>query len=523
MTISKRLSSELKRHITIIAIIIGISLVYIRVTGTYFCAYDDPINLHQIAFQDAHAPSRVITISHFDSYRYRPLSQATNLATYLVGNGSPLPFRIRNLSFHLINIILVYMLGWMLFNSRRVGELGAAFFGLHALVNQPIVSAVNTNTMSHTGFLLGLVMFIVSVRSQRVWALWLIGGLISAWLGLLAYDSEIVVYGLMYIYLLAYFLFHREQFISWRFTIVFAILSSVLLGSYFLLRVLFVPHGMAQAAAGLSPPSIVAKNFLMYALALLSPVDTVLLNEWLDTPLPSEIVLSRSVIVILSTVVLASVSAFAVVIWRCIKRNSPVIQRVNWEAVVLLMSGIALPLLPVLLLQAHPSETYLYLPVAFYSLLLSFSVLRLLPDMLSPRGHAFCLLVVLLLMGLFYAATWIRNERVVQCGEAANRILSSLPDKLMGEAWTLSFANVPGEKATRRYGFYGFRGIDTIGHGPSADHAITSALQLVYRNELLSGEVIKSDELLGKCQTDPSPHRLCLFVHWDGRIETLSP
>jgi hypothetical protein len=74
---------------------------------------------------------------------------------------------------------------------------------------------------------------------------------------------------------------------------------------------------------------------------------------------------------------------------------------------------------------------------------------------------------------------------------------------------------------TRRYGFYGYRGIDTIGHPERADATVTSALQVRYQNELLSGEVVEAGELAGRCGSNHSAQQqLCLWVHWDGRVET---
>jgi hypothetical protein len=93
----------------------------------------------------------------------------------------------------------------------------------------------------------------------------------------------------------------------------------------------------------------------------------------------------------------------------------------------------------------------------------------------------------------------------VCCRATAQRTLSSLPDKsLIDGAWTLYFANVPIEPATRRYGLYGFRGIDTIGHREWANHATRSALRLVYQNELVIGEIMEPQELMVKCQFPPS-------------------
>jgi len=144
------------------------------------------------------------------------------------------------------------------------------------------------------------------------------------------------------------------------------------------------------------------------------------------------------------------------------------------------------------------------------------------PPPKTLKKKVFYTAAVLILLGLFCAATWVRNERVVQCGETVHRILSSLPKNLLADGtWKLSFANFPGEQVSRRYGFYGFRGTDTIGDGVMADLTIESALQLIFKNELLTGKVVKAEELIAICESDVSSRHLCLWVHSDGRVEQL--
>jgi hypothetical protein len=319
----------------------------------------------------------------------------------------------------------------------------------------------------------------------------------------------------MCVYLAAHFFIRREGSIGWQFIGLFISVSGALLGMYFLLRRLFVPHGWEQVTAQL--PSFVSamKNSSMYLVALLSPVDAVLANEWLRTPLPSKIVISYPIVIMFGgSALVVALALLFILCWA--KRNS---QEIDWVAVVFLISGIFLPLLPVLAFQSYPSETYLYLSVAFYGPLISYIVVGLLPAKLRRKGLSTSLSILLLIIGFFATATWIRNGRVYRCGETARQILYSLPRGVLKEGrWKISFANVPGEEATRRYGFYGFRGVDVIGGGGSGEDAITRALQLVYRNESLNGEIVQPGELVDKCQSSLSSH-ICLWVHSDGRVE----
>jgi hypothetical protein len=480
--------------------------------------------MHRAAFEDTREPSRVFTTSHFGSFKYRPLNRVITLLTYWIGHGNPAFFRIRNVAFHLLNVILVYFLGWLLFKCMLISSIGAALFGLHPLVNQSVVGAVWTNTIGHTWFLLALLIFIVSARAKRLQMYWLVVSLISGWLSLLIYDSGFITYAMMIVYLILYFLIHRERSVSWQFIGVFAAGSIILMGPYFLLRAFFVPHGWQQAAMGLPSVDIIVKNIGMYGFALLLPIDSILANEWLHTPLPSEIELNVSIVIIIGVFAFAMILLMAHVTWQRIKRKEPATYQIDWLPIVFVICGIFTPLLPVVLFSGNrrPSETYLYLPVAFYTVLLSYGLTRLLASPKTRKSQASYTAAVLVLLGLFCTATWVRNEKVVQCGETVHRILSSLPNKLLTEGnWTLSFANFPGEQISRRYGFYGFHGTDTIGDGGMANHTIQSALQLTFKNKLLTGKVVKAEELTAVCEFDASSRHLCFLVHWDGRVEEL--
>jgi hypothetical protein len=512
-----------KHLILLITIGASVTVIYANVTRAYFCAYDDFENLHQTVFEDAEQPALILTTSHFNSYKYRPVQRLANLLTNFLADGDPVVFRIRNLGFHLVNTMLVYALGWQLFRSVRVSGAGAILFGVHPLVNQSVIGAIWTNTLAHSGFLLALVMFIASTKAKRFWSLWLIGSVLSASLSLFTYDSAIVVFGLILIYWLL-FVVGRAQPIRMSYVLVFVTVSSIFLGLYIVLRERFVPSGWDQATANVPSLAIVGKNIVMYLTALLNPVDLVLANEWFGTPLPSEISLRGSTLVTVGVLAALVVTSVGVYVTRRLRDDSLASRRIDWAAVLVLIFGIGAPLLPVLAFSSHPSETYLYLPVAFYALVLVYFLAKLLGETRKSAVYAFYVPIVFL-VGIFSAATWVRNQRVSECGQTVQRILYSLPDKVLRTgSWTVVFANVPGEKATRRYGFYGFRGVNTIGDGRAADGAITRALQLVYGNQSLRGKLVNPEELSSICSAKAAARNsIGAFVHWDGRIEICLP
>ncbi|HEY1267058.1 MAG TPA: hypothetical protein VGH16_07360, partial [Candidatus Binatia bacterium] len=111
----------MKRHWMYLLLIFAMTAaVYAKVTGAYFCAYDDFLEVHRAAFEDSRNVSEVFTTPHMHSLKYRPLNRLLILWTYYAGGENPLYYRVRNLAFHLANVALVYSLAYLLFASIPV-------------------------------------------------------------------------------------------------------------------------------------------------------------------------------------------------------------------------------------------------------------------------------------------------------------------------------------------------------------------------------------------------------------------
>jgi hypothetical protein len=55
-------TAQLLKHLSIISIIVVvITIMYSKVTGAYFCSYDDFIEIHRSAFEDTRDPLRIFT------------------------------------------------------------------------------------------------------------------------------------------------------------------------------------------------------------------------------------------------------------------------------------------------------------------------------------------------------------------------------------------------------------------------------------------------------------------------------
>jgi lysylphosphatidylglycerol synthetase-like protein (DUF2156 family) len=114
----------------------------------------------------------------------------------------------------------------MLFKQIYLSGMAASLFGLHPLANQSVIGAIMTNTAAQTGFLLALVLFITSLQVKRFWWLLLVVSLIIGWLSLLTYDSEIIIFGMIFLYLAMHFTSWQEPPVKWKVIVILGIVST---------------------------------------------------------------------------------------------------------------------------------------------------------------------------------------------------------------------------------------------------------------------------------------------------------
>ena len=495
------------RHLLILgSILVATLLLYSRISGSYFCGYDDFIEIHRAAFEDRAEPMKILTTSHYNSFKYRPLSRALNLAAYLAG-GQAAPFRIRNLFFHFVSIVSIYCLSWLLFQSPSAAAGAALLFGIHPLANQSVSAAVFTNTAANALFLLALALFVWSAKNGRIALLLL--SLFCGTASLYTYESGVVLVGVMAAWLALGYFFTGERPRP-AFLLVFVVLGGILFGSYLVARRSFVPANTVP----ISSPATVVKNSILYSGAILVSIDSVLANEWLGTPLPPEMMRNGPGAVWIA-LGCGAAGLMALLLFLC-RRQFAGWVKLESRQIIFALVGAILCLLPFLLFTSHPSETYSYLPVAFYCLLLS----RLLSIVPSYSGSAALLAVFVI---LFASATWIRNQRVARCAATAQSILSNLPlPEWKQGSWHILLARAPGEPLAVRFGFYNYFGLDTLGTGEEGTgeyglRAVQLALQMANGNTQLTADALPAGELASRCGS-PGPREACYWVHRDGLV-----
>jgi hypothetical protein len=470
---------------------------YSHVSTVYFCGYDDFLETHRANFEDRRAPARIFTTTHFQTTKYRPLNRVLTYICWHLGGGSAIPFRVRNLVFHLIAAVLVWRIALVLTGDLMTALAAGLLFCLHPLVNQNISAAIFTNTAAYSALLGSFLLFLFSLRDNG--RAHLIGSLGLALIGLFLYESDIVVFGMMTGYLLLWRLQGRTIERSWM--IAWASGSATVLLIFSTVR-----HFVVSLTSGSAPLPVAAHNVLVYAAALLSPVDPVLASSLFGSSLPPDIHPGHGLVVGLTV----GVAAILLVVF--ILMRSPAgrawTRRMNGGLILFLVFSIIMALTPVLVFAPHASETYLYLPVALYSILLSL-VLR------NFRNRAGSVTVLALLLLSFFAGTWIRNQRVASCGVTAQRILSQLPAARWARGtWHILLANSPEESLLRRYGVYAYQGLSTIDPSEPDTPAAEAAIQDETGNEQVQVQVVAAAGLNGQCAVPET----CYLVSQNGGV-----
>lgn len=465
------------KYIVLAAILLFAAVLYHREATAYFCGFDDLIEWHRIAFTSDPGLANDFSVNPHPGYKYRPLAWTMNRLTYELGHGSPAVFRTRNLVFHLANIALLYGIAMLLFGSRWVAATAALLWGIHPLVNQSVVGGIWTVTPSDFLVLLGLWLFLLSLRESRWRFSLLVAAMLAGWVGIVAYDAVLFFFGFPFAYLAIHFFFKRKRIVSPAYIATLTVLTVLFVGSFFALRARFLPPGRP----GLTRVAVIAKNSAIYAASFTLVIDPVLANEWLGTPLPSE-ALRRGITptwLLVTTVPAYCLIIFILLRWKYLRRRFRSLN--SWPEMVFLLVAMAASFSPFLLFTDHASETYTYLPLAFFILLVS----RIFCHLCSPeqgadhqRSWSLSYAVIMtVLVALFSCGVWVKNGRVIACGSTVSRVLTSLPGTLAHGSWHLIFADVPYEPAAQLYGMYGYKGIESLGFGDYGGGAVQEGIQ----------------------------------------------
>ncbi len=497
----------LRQHLIFAGLLVVIvASVYARVSGAWFCGYDDFNELHRAAFEDSSAPVRMLTATHFVGYMYRPVTSGLQYFTWNVFKHNPSAFRVRNLAMHVVSVVMLYGIVWLLVGSRVSAACAALLFGVHPIANENIVVAIWTNATAYALFFTSFFAFLHSVRMLRQagnWRPWLLASLVFAFPAIFTYEPTIVVFALMALYL-AIFRVARTPSRTYLVTLFAGIGAELML--FFIAR-----HLVVTQPAPLNSLAVIARNGVMYALALFVPVDFVFANATLGTPLPNAMRFTPKILAVLLIAALLFIVA-AVLLVRG-RMGAARLSNADRATLTFLAAATPLGVLPLLLFREHPSEHDLYPCLAFYCALLSIVFYKLL------RYRAIYGALVVSLAVLFTSATLVRNDRVVQCAAVAQRIVSRLPLALWSRGdWLVKLAPEPPQTLWRPYALYDVAGLLTLEVPESGVSGAEDAVQILTHNERVQVEIVSATSMASGCRRAGT----CFWVSSSGSVTDVS-
>ncbi|MGZ3498950.1 MAG: hypothetical protein ACXVAM_18750 [Vulcanimicrobiaceae bacterium] len=404
---------------------------------------------------------------------------------------------------HLLCVVMFYGIVWLISGSRPLAAGAALLFGLHPIANETVVVAIWTNATAYALLFSSFFLFLCSLRSQSAggnWRIRLLASLSCALIALFTYEPTIVLFGLILGYLCVWIL--RGLSLSRSFLIVLFAGIAIELVFFFGVR-----HVMLTQAAPMNSLGIIVRNAVMYAVALLLPIDFVLANALFGTPLPSQLRFSAQ-LVALPVLAGAALLVLGIVLARS-RSVKARLATLDGPVAIFFLLGIALGVLPLLLYRDHPSEHDLYLSVALYAGLLSMLAWHL------ARSKAVYGILVLLLAFSFASGTSVRNQRVATCARIAQRIVTQLPLAHWRKGnWHIQLATAPGQRLGQPYGIYNYSGVLTIQVERAPFPSAQEALQIATNNERLKVDVV-SPRTIAKGCVKPAT---CFWISATGRV-----
>ncbi len=490
----------MKRHVLALAVIsIAVLIGYGRSLTSYFCGYDDFAEVHRAQFEDSSDPWKIITSTHFGTPKYRPVQRGLSFVTWVWGGHTAPPFRVRNLAFHLLVAYSIYGIAWLMLGAAIPAAAAGLLFGIHPLAHQSVIVASWGVTAAYAFLFVSFFLFLYSLHCKR-WAWPLAGAFLSMLLGLLTYEPVIVNFGFMALYLLLWW--RRHQPLPRFYLPALALGAAITFALFAVPRFIFVGQ-----QAGVTSPSVIGKNLVVYLGATLLPVDSLLANSLWGTPLPSEIRLTRNLVLAVSAVGVAVILACLALLRQPVWRTR--FQGLDWKTLSFFAIAAIACLSPYLVFTPHASETYLYSPIAFYSLILATALWRLLP------GRAFYAAFACV-AALALSATLVRTETVIACADTAQKIVSQFPVSRWSQgSWDVVMATTPQEPPLHRYGIYGYHGLSTIDPLEPGMPVGQWAAQLVSGNPAVKVRVVEPSALPALC----SGSQECYWVLPNGDLK----
>lgn len=251
------------KHVWLPAAVIGVTfLAYANSFHAPFLLDNNPIILrdprvHEATAFDVH---RILTQQYWETSPtglYRPLTTLSFLFNYaILGNGAdPLGYHWFNFILHAVNIVLVYALGVVIFDSIPAAAFLSALWGLHPVLTESVTNIVGRSDMLMAfSVLAGLLCHRKALSSSGMRkVVWIVAICAAAAIGIFSKESAVVLVGVFAIYDFTY-----GRSVSWRSRAPSYVAAAIPPVIYLYVRYRVLANGPYQAGAFFENPLLVA-------------------------------------------------------------------------------------------------------------------------------------------------------------------------------------------------------------------------------------------------------------------------
>lgn len=482
--------------------ILIISVIYLPTLKLYFMGGDDFREIARAKFEDSQSLIKVFTTPH-DANRYRPVDRGLNFVSYSLWGALPLPYRVRNLFFHICNSILVGYLTSQLIKSKNgfSGPIATLLFGLNPYNNLPVVLAITTKT------LLGFEFLLLSLVWLRIWKLRKIGvativcSIILSVLIVFTHEQLILIVFFLPIIISLGLVFISTKLykatIVWVFSTWGSVLLSLSIGRSF--------AGVSSSSPIFQSFSTIIKNVGICLAGLFSPLDFLLLfdsrnlsRENIFTSLLSP---KTAMFVIGSLIVVGIIVIFILGALKSRPLDKLFL-------VLFLLLGLLFAILPVVLFSEY-SELYNYIPSMFVWALFLEAIFSL--DLLSVSHKARNIVLIIIIL-LFGWATIRRNLLLISVSSVSKTLSVEVRQLVPYPKKQAEFIFYNKPEQADGYSLYGLQGV-----GVFEEFGVEPFVQLAYGRSDLSAKWVKDyNTLINQCSERPNS----VYIFWEAENET---
>src|SRR3989338_3014757 len=154
----------MKKQIVLLALVAVTVLIYLPTLDNGLTNWDDPkylINnevVHQLSFSNL---KNIFSIPSHGKYNYHPLTLLSYALEYHFFQLDPRIYHLNNLLLHGLNVVLVYILILLVFESTLCALLASFMFAVHPINTEAVAWVTARKDLLYSFFFLGGLIFYV--------------------------------------------------------------------------------------------------------------------------------------------------------------------------------------------------------------------------------------------------------------------------------------------------------------------------------------------------------------------------